>query len=97
MSEFRFVPGCAQRCLFRNEDVEAHLLELPRGKEGAEVCFSCGATLLVTFGRACLLLGGKPTELATGQQYEVPAACPFRLLGLGVADVMLLLKRSTRA
>ncbi len=46
-------------------------------KRGAEVCFSCGATLLVTFGRACLLLGGKPTKLATGQQDEVPKKAPL--------------------
>ena len=93
MCENGFMSGCAQRCLFRNEDVEAHLLEVPTGVEGMEVCFSCRATLLVTFGRACLRLRGQVLELVTGQQCEVPAQCPIFLLGGEVADVMLLLKR----
>lgn len=93
MCENGFVPGCAQRCLFRNEDVEAHLLEVPTGGVGMEVCFSCRATLLVTFGRACLHWGGQLIELVTGQQCEVPAKCPILLLGREVTDVMLLLRR----
>jgi mannose-6-phosphate isomerase-like protein (cupin superfamily) len=94
MNENGFVPGWAQRCLFRNEDVEAHLLAVPMDQAKTEMCFSCRATLLVTFGRACLWLGGQLMELATGQQCEIPAKCPILMLGGEVADVMLLLKRS---
>ncbi len=93
MSQSCFFPGCPQRCLFRNDDVEAHLVGVTPDGGGVEACFSCRATLLVTFGRTCLRLGGKLLELATGQQCEVPPRCPVRLLAGQEADVMLLLKR----
>lgn len=93
MNELDFFPDCPQRCLFRNEDVEAHLVGVSGDTQDVSACFSCRATLLVTFGHACVRLGGCALELSAGQQCELPPRCPLRLRATA-ADVLLLLRRN---
>ncbi len=94
MNELGFFPDCPQRCLFRNEDVEAHLVGVSGGSQDVLACFSCRATLLVTFGHACVRLGDCALELSTGQQCELPPHCPLRVRAAATADVLLLLRRN---
>lgn len=93
MNELGFFPGCPQRCLFRNEDVEAHLVGVTNETRDFRACFSCQATLLVTFGSASVRMGGCALELHVGQQCELPAHCPLHLRA-SAADVLLLLRRN---
>lgn len=92
MQEPAFFPGCPQRCLFRNEDVEAHLIGLGQGRKEVSGCFSCPATLLVTFGSASVWWRDQVWHLGCGQQCELPARCPLRLQA-AEADVLLLVRR----
>ncbi len=80
------------RCLFRNDCVQAHLLGLKTGCRSFEACFPQDATVIITFGEASARFGGCQHQLRAGDQVEVPHASPLRLMTSSEADVMLLLK-----
>jgi hypothetical protein len=86
----RLPTQAAQRCLFLNDCVQAHLLGLDRRCPCFEACDSDQTTVIITFGSADAFLDGQAVKLRTGDQVNVPAACPMRLVTQTEADVLLL-------
>ncbi|MEZ5387758.1 MAG: hypothetical protein R3F13_19800 [Prosthecobacter sp.] len=86
----RLQTGAAQRCLFRNDCVQAHLLGLDRRCPCFEECVQDETTVVVTYGSAAAFLDGAEVVLRCGERLRVPAACPLRLVARSEADVLLL-------
>ncbi|MFZ2279678.1 MAG: hypothetical protein WAW39_17910 [Prosthecobacter sp.] len=80
----------AQRCLFYNDCVQAHLLGLDRRCPCYEACAADETTVVITFGEAAAYLDGAEVRLRCGERLRVPAACPLRLVAAEAADVLLL-------
>lgn len=80
----------AQRCLFYNDCVQAHLLGLDRRCPCFEACAADETTVVITFGEAAAYLDGAEVRLRCGERLRVPAACPLRLVAAEAADVLLL-------
>ena len=86
----RLPTAAAQRCLFRNDCVQAHLLGLDHRCPCFEACESQETTVIITFGSADAFLDGRAVPLRTGEHLRVPAACPLRLITNQEADVLVL-------
>ncbi|MBN8420339.1 MAG: hypothetical protein J0L73_15580 [Verrucomicrobia bacterium] len=86
----RLCTDAAQRCLFYNDCVQAHLLGLDPRCPCFEACAADETTIVITFGEAAAYLDGMPVHLRCGERLRVPAACPLRLVAADQADVLLL-------
>lgn len=86
----RLCTEAAQRCLFYNDCVQAHLLGLDHRCPCFEACAANETTVVITFGEATAYLDGAEVRLRCGERLRVPAACPLRLVTAGQADVLLL-------
>jgi hypothetical protein len=86
----RLPTAAPQRCLFRNDCVQAHLLGLHRHCPCFEACAHDETTIIVTYGSAAAFLDGAEVALRCGEPLRVPAACPLRLVTDQEADVLLL-------
>jgi hypothetical protein len=86
----RLLTEAAQRCLFYNDCVQAHLLGLDRRCPCFEACAADETTVIITFGEAAAYLDGAEVLLRCGERLRVPASCPLRLVAAEAADVLLL-------
>ena len=86
----RLLTEAAQRCLFYNDCVQAHLLGLDRRCPCFESCAANETTVVITFGEAAAYLDGTEVLLRCGERLRVPASCPLRLVAAEAADVLLL-------
>ncbi len=86
----RLCTEAAQRCLFQNDCVQAHLLGLDHRCPCFEACAADETTVVITFGEAAAYLDGAEVQLRCGERLRVPAACPLRLVAAVQADVLLL-------
>lgn len=86
----RLCTEAAQRCLFYNDCVQAHLLGLDQRCPCFEACAADETTVVITFGEAAAYLDGTQVHLRCGERLRVPASCPLRLVAADAADVLLL-------